>query len=176
MADIRPLGVKVKNIGIEAWANRWGNIAYISFRLDFNSLNFAIKGGKLAEQYFKRSFKHRTFYNANKERWAKRKQFYPHPILEETGELKNSIKYNESTNIPFKKTVTVGTNEKYGNRSKKRNPSYAAVHNEAWQKTGYWSNQYHKSRPVQRQFMGHNSNLYKEINRRYADTLNQGLF
>ena len=59
-----------------------------------------------------------------------------------------------------------------GHRGVRRTGSttYAAVHNAP--DGTYWSNQYHKSRSVQRQFMGHNSRLTAEIARYYAYIFN----
>lgn len=51
--------------------------------------------------------------------------------------------------------------------------TYAAVHNVP-ASFGFWTNQYHKSRPVRRQFMGFNKKLDAEI-ARYYNTIFNGL-
>lgn len=154
--------------------------------------DFTYQAGRFAEDRFQQSFRQGGFYGTGQRwkertsRWGRRRS---HPVLQHTGLLKSSIdgtlhSDNKSTRpAPGRKaafrrriTYTVEAAPKSvamkGHRGVRRTGSttYAAVHNAP--DGTYWSNQYHKSRSVQRQFMGHNSRLTAEIARYYAYIFN----
>lgn len=165
-----------REVTLREWNRRWGNIAYISFRLDFNAFNFVVMASKFASRFFKSSFRSQRFYKSGQSRWEKRKDNLPHKILLETGELMNSIEYSGVRPTFLQPSATVSTNERYGNRKGKKMAGYAAVHNEPASKTGFSVNQYSRKKPIQRQFMGHNKELYKQIAQKYNKVLKRGLF
>lgn len=144
----------VRNISFEEWGRRWGNPALIVSILSSNAQQFTISASKYAARCFKKSFQQGGFYKTGK-KWKKRTRNYRHPILIETGELMNSIKYMKVKSKGVSKYEgKVQTNEKYGNRRGKKDIGYAAVHNEGV-----------NDRIVipRRQFMGHNDTMYREI-------------
>lgn len=159
-------------ISLKVFKKRWGNPALLASQLSFNALQFAIKATEYAINFFKKSFDYGGFYKSGS-KWAPRKDVDDgHRLMVETGELKNSIRVTKKKNKTTSHQITVSTTETFGGRvGRKRRPTYAAVHNERWQDTGYWSNQYKKSRPIQRQFMGHNKELYRYINKNFVPIL-----
>lgn len=136
---------------------------------------------------------------ARTSRWGKR---FTHPIMKDFGLLESSINGKSQTkNITHKPApgresafqrftsysivaapVTTKNQlekEEDGKKRKHRGlrrsgpTTYAAVHN-APASFGFWTNQYHKSRPVRRQFIGLNKKLDAEI-ARYYNTIFNGL-
>lgn len=168
---------KIINTRFKTWSAHWRNTNLINAKLAINAFNFLVLGTEFAENFFKQSFDKERFLKSGQRKWQKRSDNgkLTHPILNETGELKNSIRKTRPSNNGTFLGASVRTNEKFGNRSGKKNPSYASVHNERWQDTGLWSNQHRKTRPIQRQFMGHNEYLYAQIAKRYLKKLREGI-
>lgn len=123
-------------------------------KFDLNVWNFQVEAGKAAVSIFQKSFEQRRFYtkDAKYGAWKQRKDRKPHPILEETGTLKRSIK-RES--LPGKnKGVRIFTDPKaFGSASRHQGYCYAGIHNDGL-----------KSKNIdQRRFMGHSTYLNDEL-------------
>jgi hypothetical protein len=154
---------------------------------------FTVMVGAHTKDRFEQSFGQGGFYGSGARwpertsRWGRR---FSHPVLNHTGLLHSSIdgqKYSENvTHKPapgrkaaYKRFMTyaiVAAPESVaieGVRGVSRNGrgTYAAVHN-APPSLGHWTNQYKKSRPVQRQFMGTNKKIDAEITRYYPYIFN----
>lgn len=150
-------------------------------RLDFNVANFATEVGQYSKRVFKKSFDTQSFdgkaWKPRESRWGKR---FTHPILNDTGTLKDSFPIVEGNDfasstsrkdasarrsdgkLPFKRisaSYTIHTNEKSqvirGKRGAGRKSiGYAAIHNTDPRISPYTVNQYSSRKPVQRQFIG----------------------
>lgn len=114
--------------------------------------------GRLAVQHFKSSFERRGFAGERR-KWKKREHIYKHPILEKTGELKNSIKFIAPTAT---NRITVFTET-----------PYAKYHNDP---TGTWHRNQYTSKPTQqRQFMGNSKVLETKLKRRVEECIKNTL-
>lgn len=125
-------------------------------KIDINAHRFVVAAAKHMQLRFKASFS-QGFYGSpwapRKSRWGIRRK---HRVLNETGDLKNSIMVDEN---PLQgKSFTASANvHTTASSSRKRNgdkSGYAAVHNSDPNQTNYTVNGFSKKRPVQRQFMG----------------------
>lgn len=153
--------------------SKWSNFPLMSSMLDFNIFMFVYRATNHAKVSFKKSFDDGGFYGTGK-KWTSRKKNYPHPILYETGDLKDLMSVSpvkKESNGRYK--ASIRTNETYGRRYGKKRAGYAAVHNDPT--SGMTVNQYSSAPPVKRQFIGHNSKLYEEINRLYVPIILQNL-
>lgn len=158
-------------------------------------LDFTATAGRFSADRFRRSFDEGGFYGTG-QRWAERTSRWgrrcTHPVMKHTGLLQSTIDGDRSTDNKTQKPApgrraafrrlsiyTIVANpesvkmEKYRGVRKSGPTTYAAVHN-APASFGFWTNQYHKSRPVRRQFMGPNRKLDAEITR-YYNTIFNGL-
>ena len=155
---------------------------------------FTFTAGSYSKDRFRQSFNQGGFYGSGA-RWAERTlrwgRRFSHPVMNHTGLLRGSIdgdKYTENvTRKPapgrkaaFKRftayviTAAPESVAMRGVRGVRRDgapTTYAAVHN-APPSFGFWTNQYRKSRPAQRQFMGLNKKLDAEIARHYPMIFN----
>ncbi len=151
-----------------------------------NSSDFVVKAGAYALSRFRTSFAEGGLYGTG-QKWSPRTskwgRKFSHPIMIDQGELKNSIKGEQSqhgTYSTFGKrdyqrsykyniyTTEVGVAVQ-GKRGARRGrfKNYAAVHNTDPSLGLYTVNQYSNRRPVQRQFIGHSEKLLEFINRVY---------
>jgi hypothetical protein len=132
-------------------------------KFDVNIWNFEVKAGKAAVSIFKESFNLRKFNSANALiPWQRRKKTRSYPILEETGSLKNSIKWKHLSKVSEGASgVQIYTDPNgFKNTKRHRGFCYAAVHNApdgsyAYGNTGVPS--------VQRQFIGHSTVLESKL-------------
>lgn len=150
--------------------------------------DFTHIAGSYSKDRFKQSFEQGGFYKTG-EKWPERTsrwgRKFQHPIMNHSGLLKSSIdgvgKSNNKTIKPapgrkaeFSRSINYTIEAKPesvawpGRRGVRSNgpTTYAAVHN-APASFGLYTNQYRKSRPVRRQFMGLNKALDAEIARYY---------
>lgn len=135
-------------------------------RLDNGAFNFMVAATEYARDAFKESFSNGGFYKQSK--WTL--PTTPNKTgrtMVETGDLMD-LKLKTQT-LRKKKYGRVYTDEKRGARTKKKKIGYAAVHNDPL--SSYTVNQYSSRAPIQRQFMGHNAALYREISNRYEDLI-----
>lgn len=162
-------------------------------RLAFNSEEFATKAGEYALSRFRTSFDIGGFYGSGtkwrprESKWGKK---FTHPIMNDQGELKRSIKGEKSSRGHYntfgargfsrRYSYNISTNEHSrpikGKRGKRRtrSQSYAAVHNTDPRFGLYTVNQYSSRRPVQRQFIGHSDKLLDTINRLFVPEIFKG--
>ena len=125
-------------------------------KFDVNVWNFEIKAGKAAVGVFQESFHLARFNSASSLPWSPRKDRKKHPLLQETGSLKRSIKWKHSGQRGGgKRGVSIYTDPN-GFRHIKRNKGFcsAAIHNSP---TGSFKNS------VQRQLMGYSTTLNREL-------------
>lgn len=142
-----------KVISPSQMAAQWRSLPH---QFDLNLFNFAATIGHDATEIFKQSFDMRRLNTSGSVTWRKRRDKRPHPILNETLTLKNSIKYR-SLKDSGKRLIRIYTDPTaFGTAARHRGFCYAAVHNDPsgrhyYGKTGVKS--------IQRQFIGHSTAL-----------------
>lgn len=132
-------------------------------RYQLNVWNFQAEAGRAGVEVFKGSFPMRRLNTSSSKPWKKRSKTWrkKHPILEETGTLKNSIEWKYLGGIGGKKGVRIYTNPtKFYTAKRHRGFCYAAVHNDP-----DGSHTYGRSGvpSVQRQFIGNSSFLDRKF-------------
>lgn len=130
----------------------------LSNKFDVALLNAKQDVGRMAVDFFKKSFEVGGFY-MSEDKWAKRKHEYNWGILDKTGALKDSIVYE----LHEGRGLTIKTDESRfaPQRGTRDSNSYAVFHNDP---TGTWRlNQYTDEPQVQRQFIGRSQYLEKQI-------------
>lgn len=139
-------------------AAQWALLKHV---FDVNAWNFEVEAGKAALEVFRFSFNKRGFNSRGEGKWPPRKHPKPHPVLNETGTLKNSI----TSKVDGRWSRAGGRNmsvhvytdpKKFGTAARHKGFCYAAVHNSpdgAGFRTGRASN------IAQRQFIGHSTVL-----------------
>ena len=75
-------------------ARQWANLPN---KFEVNIFNFETLVGNAAKKVFQDSFYLRRFNSSGTFAWRARRDNKPHPILEETGNLKNSIVWQRSS-------------------------------------------------------------------------------
>lgn len=125
-----------------------------SHKFDLNVWNFQVEAGKAAVSTFQKSFDMRRFNTNGSSPWKPRKDRKSHPLLEETGTLKRSIKRKS---LPGKnKGVRIFTDPKaFGNAKRHKGFCYAGIHNDGLKSINI----------AQRRFMGHSTRLDDELNK-----------
>lgn len=136
-------------------------------KFEVNVFNFETLAGQAVKGIFKESFSLRRFNSAgsspwkgHSKAWMSRKDYKPHPILEETGNLKNSIVWARDNRGKQRSVIIYSSAAalKHSKRQYGRNFYYAQVHNDP---DGTYTNrmgrhnQTHRS--TQRQFIGYSS-------------------
>ena len=140
-------------------ARQWANLPN---KFEVNIFNFETFVGNAAKKVFQDSFYLRRFNSSGTFAWRARRDNKPHPILEETGNLKNSIVWQRSS-TGSQRGVVIYTSPfafKHSKRQYGRNFCYAAVHNDpsgthTYGKSGVPS--------IQRQFIGYSTILNDKI-------------
>lgn len=129
-------------------------------KFQLNVWNVEVELGKAAAEIFQKSFDLKRLNTKGSTRWPSRTRKYKHPLMDETGTLRNSIVW---------KQIRGGGNEmvriytdpgKFGTAARHPGFCYAAVHNApsgtyTYGKTGVPSKQ--------RQFIGHSSELESKM-------------
>lgn len=157
-----------KKITPEAMAMKWQLLRHM---FDVGLWNFEVKAAQIAESGFKASFAQKRFYATGSTPWPKRKKLPQpfHPILSETGTLKNSITSKippmnqelTGKGVRRKHTVKVFTDpSKFGTAARHAGFCYAAVHNSPSSK-GYRLGR--AAGIAQRQFMGNSDIIENRI-------------
>jgi hypothetical protein len=178
----------MQKITLDDFCRHWIKEKYampIVSRFEKNTFDFVTVAGEYSKRFFRTSFIYGGFYGSGtkwkprESKWGKK---FTHPVLVDSGTLRNSIKgEGNSSNITGRRdngaklfrrgakyhiwTTEVsipergkrGRNNKYGR--------YAAVHNSDPAKTGFTVNQYSSKKPVQRQFIGFSRKLDDDIKR-----------
>lgn len=172
---------------------RLGPAAATVSHFEFQVHEFAYTAGRYSQDRFRQSFTQGGFYGTGKpwpqrtSEWGRR---FAHPVMNHTGLLKSAISGSQiSGNLTRKPapgraaahrrhlTYTIAANPESaawkGRRGVRASgpTTYAAVHN-APPSFGFYTNQYRKSRPERRQFMGLNKKLDAEIARHYNTIFN----
>ena len=165
-----------KRITPEAMLVQWQLLRHM---FDVGLWNFEVRAGQIAESGFKASFAEKRFHDRNSSSWPPRKKTpVPfHPILNETGTLKNSITFKAPGMFQVgdrhrKQTVKVFTDPKKFNTAA-RHPGfcYAAVHNSPSSKGFRWGR---AAGIAQRQFMGNSSIIEQQIRDMAKPTIFRG--
>ncbi|KAA6302855.1 MAG: hypothetical protein EZS26_001025 [Candidatus Ordinivivax streblomastigis] len=154
-------------------------------RFEKNTFDFATIAGEYSKRFFQTSFIYGGFYGsgskwkARESKWGKK---FTHPVMIDTGTLRNSIKgethesnftgHRDNGTKIFRRgakyyiwTTEVSMPQR-GKRGRKRgNGRYAAVHNSDPSKTNFTVNQYSSRKPVQRQFIGFSRKLDDDLKR-----------
>lgn len=146
-----------KKITPKQLANQWRTLPN---KFDVNVWNFEVKAGKAAVSVFKESFHLLRFNSSGEFGWRQRKDKKTHPILNETGSLRESIKWKHvgSKGSGGTRIYTDPNGFKYTKRH--TGFCYAAVHNA---KDGTYTYGNTGARSVQRQFIGHSSVLKSKL-------------
>ena len=183
------------DITLDQFCKQWlrlGPAAATVSHFEFQVSEFVYLAGRFSKDRFEESFRQGAFYGSGRpwparaSRWGRRRT---HPVLRHTGLLAGSID-GDSRNYKLDRKPAPGRKAAFrrkevytvtaapesvalrGHRGVRHAgpTTYAVVHNAP---TGtYWSNQYRRSRAVQRQFMGPNPKLTAEIARHYAYIFN----
>ena len=132
-------------------------------KFSVNTWNFEIKVGKEAVGIFQESFYLGRFNSSGESQWKERKRSYKHPILQESGSLKRSIKYKHiGTKGRAGSGVSIYTDPSaFRGSFRHKGFCYAAVHNAP---SGSYTYGATGARSIQRQFIGHPSKLQSAIN------------
>ena len=156
--QIRSLGKK--SITPQQLIRQW---QILPSRFEVNIWNFEVKAGKAAVSIFRESFNLQRFNSSSELGWIIRKNNKPHPILDETGSLRESIKWRHSGSKGelSSRGVRVYTDPN-GFRHTKRHKGFcfAAVHNA---KSGTYTYGNTGVRNVQRQYIGHSTVLESKL-------------
>lgn len=131
-------------------------------KFEVNVFNFETLMGNAAKKIFKDSFYLRRFNSASTFSWRARRDHKPHPILEETGNLKESIVWQHFQS-GSKRGVTIYTDPmafKHSKRQYGRNFCYAAIHNAP---SGTYTYGNTGVRSIQRQFIGYSTVVSDKI-------------
>lgn len=160
----------------------------LTSRLAYNASEFATTAGAFSRRFFRMSFAQGGFY-ASGNRWQTRTskwgKKFTHPVMIDTGKLKESIEgvlkdkdhgsLMKMHEFGFKRQYVyeIETNEESfvekGKRGRNRKgKGYAAIHNTDEKLTPYTVNQYSTRKPVQRQFIGFSDRLDDYINAHYV--------
>lgn len=129
-------------------------------KFQLNVWNVEVELGKAAAEIFQKSFDLKRLNTKGSTRWPSRTRNYKHPLMDETGTLKNSIVWKQIRG-GGNGTVRIYTDPgKFGTAARHPGFCYAAVHNApsgtyTYGKTGAPSKQ--------RQFIGHSSELESKM-------------
>jgi hypothetical protein len=144
--------IEAKNISPRQLANKWRTLPS---KFEVNVWNFEVRAGKAAVDIFKKSFDLQRFNSPGQFKWRGRRDAKSHPILDETGSLKSSIKWKHLDSKPS--GVRIYTDPKsFGNTKRHRGFCFADVHNAP---DGTYTYGNTGVRSVQRQYIGDSSLL-----------------
>lgn len=125
-----------------------------------NVWNFKVKAGKEAVAVFKGSFDLKRLNSHGSKPWRPRRDRKKHPLLRETGSLKNSIKWKLHDDGDSSGVRIYTDPNGFGNTKRHRGFCYAAVHN-AKSGTYYYGATGVPS--IQRQYIGHSTVLKSKL-------------
>lgn len=127
-------------------------------KFEVNVFNFETLAGNAAKKVFQDSFYLRRFNSTGTFAWKSRKDRKAHPLLQETGALKDSIMWLRNRE-GSQKGIHLFTSPdmfRHSKRQYNRNFCYAAIHNEGGSKAGATKGAAHIP---QRQFIGYSTVL-----------------
>lgn len=102
-------------------------------KLSLNAWNFEVKAAEAAKEVFLQSFDNAKFNATSAVAWPARKRAANHPMLNETGTLKKSIKWrsNKGSSDSENHSVTIYTDPSaFGTAARHKGYCYAAIHND----------------------------------------------
>lgn len=140
-------------------------MANIPHRLSLNIWNFEASAGKIAVKVFKGSFDKGRLNSSNSPAWQARQRSYSHPILNESGLMKNSIKWRRKGGEEAglgERGVEVFSDPKDFGRAKRHPGYYYAKHHHLGITRGVDDATY--DMPA-RPFIGDSDILEKELNK-----------
>jgi hypothetical protein len=130
-------------------------------KLAVNCWNFEVKAGKAAVEIFKESFDLGRLNSTVSRPWRPRRDSKPHPILDETSSLRNSIKWRHQGSRSQTSGVRIYTDPKgFKNSARHRGFCYAAIHNDPSGSHTYGNT---GVRSIQRQYIGHSTVLKRKL-------------
>lgn len=157
MATINPSSAGI-SITPAHFTAQWRNATH---KFQLNQWNFEVKAGKAAKESFQKSFDIKRFNSSGSSQWANRssKSTATHPLMVETGSLKNSITWKHMGSSGNPSGVLIYTNPNgFANAKRHKGFCYAAVHN---------GPDSFRRGPVRnmprRQFMGYSTDLKDEL-------------
>lgn len=138
---------------------------HIPHKFEVGLWGFEATMAREAVAIFKRSFDLRRLNSDGAPSWPERKKHYPHPILNETGTLKNSIRSRRLEQGVLEAKTTRGVQiytdpARFGTAKRHKGFCYAAVHNAPDGKYTYGKS---GAPSVQRQFIGHSTEIDDKI-------------
>lgn len=152
--------VTKKTISSKQLINKWRTLPN---KFEVNVWNFEVKAGKAAVSVFKESFNLQRFNSSSEFGWVSRRDKKTHPILNETGSLKDSIKWMHlgEKGSDGAKGVRIYTDPNgFRNTKRHRGFCYAAIHNA---KNGTYTYGNTGVRSIQRQYIGHSTVLKSKL-------------
>lgn len=157
MATINPSNAGIQ-ISPYRFISQWRDAIH-KFRL--NLWNFEVKAGKAAKNDFQTSFAIKKFNSSGSSTWPSRSKnnHATHPLMIETGSLKNSIKWKHTGTQNNPSGVLVYTDpDGFAFANKHQGFCYAAVHNG----DDYFRRGAVKNMP-RRQFMGYSTEVKNDL-------------
>lgn len=144
---------------------QWANLPH-KFQLEV--WNFEMRVARAAVKIFRQSFEMRRLNTEGSAMWPERKRNYKHPILHETGTLRNSIQWRELAGekgeghtyqgYTFNGVQIYTDHTRFGTARRHKGFCYAAVHNGPDKfRTGAAAG------IARRQFMGHSTEIDEKI-------------
>lgn len=153
------MAIKSRGVPIspQQMMNQWRHIPHI---FQVNVRNFEARVGMVAQEVFQGSFDLKRLNSTGSTPWRARKDTKPHPILNETSSLKNSITWRHVSSSKIG-GVQIYTDPKgFKNTARHRGFCYAAIHNAP---SGTYTYGKHGGPSIQRQYIGHSSVLKDKI-------------
>lgn len=134
---------------------------HLPHKFQVNLWNFEVKAGKAAQEIFQGSFDMKKFNSSDGSAWPARSPSSKggHPLMVDTGSLKNSIKWKHAGEKSNPSGVIVYTDPNgFNDTTRHQGFCYAAVHNGPQSfRTGAMS------KMPRRQFMGYSSVVKDEL-------------
>lgn len=131
-------------------------------RFQLNLWNFEVEAGQAAVEVFKESFDLHRLNTNNSAPWRPRRDRKTHPILKETGTLKNSIRYKRTKQAGNDVVRTFTDPRTFGTAARHPGFCYAAVHNDPSGSHTYGNT---GVKSIRRQFIGHSTVLNVKLKR-----------
>lgn len=141
---------------------QWSMLKHV---FDVNAWNFEVEASKAAVETFRFSFNRRGFNSRGEGKWPPRKHPKPHPVLNETGTLKNSITWKvdgrwSGAGGRHLSAHAYTDPKKFGSAARHKGFCYAAVHNSP-EGSGFRTG--NATNIAQRQFIGHSTVLDERL-------------
>ena len=146
-----------KRISFKQMVSQWQRLPH---QFQVNVWNFEVQVGKEAVSIFKKSFDLKRLNTSGSTPWRPRKDSKPHPLLNETSSLKNSIKWRSISDSIRSEGVQIYTDPREFMNPRHRSFCYAAVHNAP---SGTYRYGRSGAPSIQRQYIGHSTVLEDKL-------------